>query len=164
MAATEPAAQTAARLAALMTEETVTLRTALGHLHAERRALEAGEVDTLAVLAARKSEAYGRLAQLGDARTALLVRAGSKSGRDDIEALFQSAPDWAACRQPFKELVALAREAHDLNQANGVLIRAQMKSSQQALAVLMSASEQASTYGPDGQSMARTTSRSLGSA
>jgi flagella synthesis protein FlgN len=39
-----------------------------------------------------------------------------------------------------------------------------MKSSQQALAVLMSASEQASTYGPDGQSMTRSTSRSLGSA
>ena len=164
MTAQEPAAQSAARLAALMAEETVTLRTALGHLHAERRALESGEVDALAVLAAHKSEVYGRLAQLGDARTALLARAGSKPARDDIQALFETAPDWAICRQPFQELMTLAREAHDLNQANGMLIHAQMKSSQQALAVLISASEQASTYGPDGQSLARSTSRSLGSA
>jgi flagella synthesis protein FlgN len=164
MAANELAAQLAARLAALMMEEAVTLRTALGHLHAERRALESGEVDTLAVPAARKSEAYGRLAQLGDARTALLARAGAKTARADIEALFDKDPEWSACRQPFADLLALAREAHGLNQANGVLIRAQMKSSQQALAVLMSASEQASTYGPDGQSMTRSTSRSLGSA
>lgn len=164
MTANEPAAQTAARLAAVMNEESVTLRTALGHLHAERTALESGEVDSLAVIAARKSDAYGRLAQLGDARVALLARAGVKPARTDIEALFDSAPEWAVCRQPFADLTGLAREAHDLNQANGVLIRAQMKSSQQALAVLMSASEQASTYGPDGQSMMRGASRSLGSA
>lgn len=160
----EAAVQFAARLSALMLEETATLRTALGHLHAERRALEAGEVDTLAVLAARKSEAYGRLAQLGDARSAMFARAGVKPVRAEVEALFARGPEWAACRQAFSDLLALAREAHDLNQANGLLIRTQMKSSQQALAVLMSAAEQASTYGPDGQSLARATSRSLGSA
>ncbi len=160
----ELATQIAARLATLMSEETVSLRSALGHLNAERRALELGDVDTLAVIAARKAEAYTRLGQLGDGRTALLGHAGCKPVRADIEALFGSSPAWTACRKLFADLLALAREAHDLNQANGILIRAQMKSSHQALAVLMSASEQASTYGPDGQSMARSTSRSLGSA
>jgi flagellar biosynthesis/type III secretory pathway chaperone len=65
-----------------MYEEAVTLRTALGHLHAERTALESGEVDSLAMIAARKSDAYGRLAQLGDARVALLARAGVKPARN----------------------------------------------------------------------------------
>ena len=164
MPANELAAQIAARLAALMAEETMTLRTALGHLQAERKALEAGEVDSLAVLATRKSEAYAHLAKLGDARTALLARAGTRPARADIERLFGSGPEWAACKPLFADLMALAQEAHDLNQGNGLLIRAQMKSSKQALAVLMSAAEQASTYGPDGQAMARTSSRSLGSA
>lgn len=164
MSQSELAAQISARLSVLMTEEVATLRAAIGHLDAERRALESGDVDTLPVLAALKSEVYGRLAQLGDARTALLARAGVKPAKADIDALFCSGPEWAACRKPFAELLELAREAHDANQANGLMIRAQMKSSQQALAVLMSAAEQASTYGPDGQAMARTSRRSFGSA
>ncbi len=164
MTQNELAAQISARLSVLMTEEVASLRAAIGHLDAERRALESGDVDTLPVLAARKSEVYGRLAQLGDARTALLARAGVKPAKADIDALFASGPEWAACCKPFADLLDLAREAHDANQANGLMIRAQMKSSQQALAVLMSAAEQASTYGPDGQSMARTSRRSFGSA
>mgnify|MGYP000591356288 CR=1 FL=1 len=86
-----------------------------------------------------------------------LADGGSGSGRK-FPVLF------AGAMLQDRELMALAREAHDLNQGNGLLIRAQMKSSKQALAVLMSAAEQASTYGPDGQAMARTSSRSLGSA
>ncbi|WP_374341511.1 flagella synthesis protein FlgN [Methyloversatilis sp.] len=164
MSANELAAQISARLSALMSEEVATLRTALAHLHDERRALEAGDVDSLPVLAARKSETYGRLTQLGDARTALVARAGCKPAKGDIAALFASGPEWAACRKPFSDLMALAREAHDANEANGLLIRALMKSSQQALAVLMSAAEQASTYGPDGQATASTSRRSFGSA
>jgi flagellar biosynthesis protein FlgN len=158
------AAQTATRLAALLAEETTTLRAALGHLHAERSALIAGEVDSLVALAQRKSDAYARLAQLGDARTMLLAHAGATPARSDVDALFGSSPDWDVCRRPFTDLLELAREARDLNQANGLLIRTHMKSGQQALAVLMSAAEQASTYGPDGLAAARTSRRSLGSA
>lgn len=164
MLSAELAAQVSARLSALMTEEAATLRVALGHLRAERAALESGDVDTLPVLAARKSEAYARLSQLGDARGALIARAGAQPAKADIDALFASGPEWAACRQPFADLLALAREAHEANLANGEMIRAQMKSSQQALAVLMSAAEQASTYGPDGQSSTLTSRRSFGSA
>lgn len=165
MLSAELAAQISARLSALMTEEAATLRVALGHLRAERAALEAGDIDALPVLATRKSEAYARLAQLGDARSALIARAGvQQTAKADVDALFASGPEWSACSKPFADLLSLAREAHDANQANGEMIRAQMKSSQQALAVLMSAAEQASTYGPDGQSSPLTSRRSFGSA
>ncbi|EGK71250.1 Putative FlgN family protein [Methyloversatilis universalis FAM5] len=164
MLSAELAAQIAARLSALMTEEAATLRVALGHLRAEHAALLSGDIDTLPALAARKSEAYARLSQLGDARSALIARAGTQTSKEALDALFASGPEWAACRQPFADLLALAREAHDANQSNGEMIRAQMKSSQQALAVLMSAAEQASTYGPDGQSTTLTSRRSFGSA
>ncbi|WP_018409960.1 flagella synthesis protein FlgN [Methyloversatilis thermotolerans] len=164
MLSPELASQVSARLGTLMTEEVSMLRTALGHLQQERQALEAGDVDTLPVLAARKSEAYGRLAQLGDARSALLARIGIRPSREVIESLFASGPDWAQCARSFRDLITLAQEAHDANVRNGALIRAQMKASKQALAVLMSAAEQASTYGPDGQAHTRTSRRSFGSA
>lgn len=165
MAATEQAVQVAARLSAVLLEEIASLRMAIGHLQAERQALEAGDADNLPVLAARKSEVYGRLAQLGDARNILLGRAGIADGnKDNINALFASGNEWMVCRQNFADLLQLARQAHELNHANGLLIRAQMRSSQQALAVLMSAAEQASVYGPDGQATARTSRRSFGSA
>lgn len=158
-------AQIAERLSAAMAEEIASLRMALGHLQAERLALEAGDVDSLPVLAARKAEVYGRLAQLGDARKILLGRAGiPDAGKSEIDALFASGNEWARCRQYFADLLKLAREAHELNHANGLLIQTQMRSSQQALAVLMSAAEQASVYGPDGQATARTSRRSFGSA
>lgn len=164
MLAPELATQVSARLGSLMTEEVAVLRVALGHLQQERQALESGDVDTLPVVAARKSEAYGRLAQLGDARSALLARLGIRPNREVIEALFASSSDWAQCAKSFRDLLDLASEAHDANQRNGALIRAQMRASQQALAVLMSAAEQASTYGPDGQAQTRTSRRSFGSA
>jgi flagella synthesis protein FlgN len=72
--------------------------------------------------------------------------------------------DGAGSRDAWNRLRALAAEARSLNDTNGRLIGIHLENNQQALAVLLSAANQAATYGPDGQQKPGGGGRSLGSA
>lgn len=162
---TGPAASPDARLLKLIGEETRELRAFLDVLAGERQALAAGDADPLVDLARLKGEAAGRLASLAAARGALVAAAGAAPGAAGLAAWIDRQQGAAAgLRRAWQTLLELAREAHALNADNGTLIKVRLAHNQQALAVLMAASDQAALYGPDGQARAAPAGRRIDSA
>jgi len=132
-------------------------------LHREQQLLGENAVDALQALVADKSRAAADLADSAQGRDKLLADLGLATGRAGMEAWLVSA-DGARSQAAWSRLLALAAEARSLNETNGHLIDIHLNNNQQALAVLMSAANQAATYGPDGQQKSGGGGRSLGSA
>lgn len=132
-------------------------------LRREQALLGENAVDSLQALVAEKSAAAEELLNLSEARERLLPGLGLSAGRAGMEA-WLATPAGTAGQPLWKQLLALAAEARELNQINGQLIALHMQNNQQALAVLMAAANQAMTYGPDGQQRGSGSGRSLGSA
>ena len=66
-------------------------------------------------------------------------------------------------REPWNQLLDLAREAEQANRRNGILIETHLRHNQQALAVLKTAANPGnSLYGPNGQISGITSGRPLG--
>lgn len=151
------------QVAALLRDEAVTLNDFVALLQQEQEALAKGRLDELLPLAKGKSELALRLSMLDDERLrAVGATAGSDHGQAMAAWLASStdaglAPTWQA-------LLVSAAKARDLNATNGKLIAERMRHNQQALAVLLAASDAASLYGPDGQPRLGSSGRPLGSA
>jgi flagella synthesis protein FlgN len=147
----------------LLSEEAGQLRGFLVLLEKEQQALAEGDVDRLVPLAAEKTEAFGRLSRLGEARGQALAAAGLTADRQGMEAWLRQHTEFQQARKTWQALLALAEKASALNQTNGKLIATRLAHNQQALATLMAAANQAALYGPDGQARPLGGGRSLGS-
>ncbi len=147
----------------LLIEEVAQLRGFLVLLESEQKALIGGDVEQLLALAAEKTEFFGRLTKLGEARAQALASAGFAAGGQGMESWFARYPDASGARRDWQDLRALAKTANSLNNTNGDLIATRLAHNQQALSALMSAANQASLYGPDGQAQPVGGGRSLGS-
>lgn len=147
----------------LLLEEVAQLRGFLSLLEKEQQALTEGAIEPLLPLAAEKTEFFGRLAQLGEARGKTLAAAGFAANRQGMESWLERHPEQDGAHRDWRNLLALAESASKLNHTNGKLIATRLASNQQALSALMAAANQASLYGPDGQSQPIGSGRSLGS-
>lgn len=133
-------------------------------LQNEQKSLQGGDVDRLVSLAQLKSDKVVALAQIEDKRNRALAAAGFAPDQRGMEAwLKQHATNFPEARKIWKELLSKARQAQNLNLANGAMIQQKLQHNQQALAILQAAANQSSTYGPDGQTHAgRRSGRPLG--
>ncbi len=147
----------------LLVEEVAQLRSFLVLLENEQQALVGGDVERLLALATEKSGIFGRLAKLGEARAKTLAAAGLASDREGMQHWLEQHRDLGGARRDWQDLLALAKNAHALNQTNGELIATRLAHNQQALSALLAAANQASLYGPDGQAHPVGGGRSLGS-
>lgn len=147
----------------LLSEEVAQLRDFLVLLDDEQQALINGDIERLMSLAADKTELFGRLAKLGESRSRTLSAAGLAADRQGMENWLERQPEAGSARRDWQALLALAEKARAHNQANGELIATRLAHNQQALSALMSAANQASLYGPDGQAHPVGGGRSLGS-
>ena len=147
----------------LLVEEVAQLRGFLVLLENEQKALIGGDVEQLLSLAAEKIEFFGRLTKLGEARAKALVSAGFAPGGQGMESWFTRHPEASGARRDWQDLLTLAKSASALNKTNGTLIATHLAHNQRALSALMSAANQASLYGPDGQAHPVGSGRSLGS-
>jgi flagellar biosynthesis protein FlgN len=150
-------------LAGLIDQELQALRTFVTLLGHEQDLLSQGAVEALSALAPEKSALVTSLTRLATARDAELARLGLPAGRAGMAAWLGGKAE-ASCQADWNQVLALAAEARALNDTNGKLIGLHMQHNQQALSVLMAATDQAVTYGPDGQQKAGSGGRSLGSA
>lgn len=124
-------------------------------LQSEQEALQRGDVDRLVSLAQLKSNKVVALAQIEDQRNRKLAASGFKPDLAGMGTwLKQHAGDFPGAEKTWTELLSKARQAQMLNQSNGILIEQKLRHNQQALAILQAAANQASTYGPDGQTHA----------
>lgn len=148
----------------LVSEEARQLRAFLELLEREQQVLLAGDVEPLADMARLKGEAASRLAALAGARQELLASAGAASGAAGLGAWIDRQPGADRLGEAWRSLLRLAGEAHRRNAENGALVKTRLAHNQQALAVLLAASDQAALYGPDGQARATATGRRIDSA
>jgi flagella synthesis protein FlgN len=124
-------------------------------LQTEQETLQRGDVDRLVSLAQLKSDKVVTLAQIEDQRNRKLAAAGFTPDQAGMTSwLKQHAGEFPDAEKTWAELLSKARQAQMLNQSNGILIEQKLRHNQQALAILQAAANQASTYGPDGQTHA----------
>lgn len=130
-------------------------------LEEEQQRLTNNDSDALIELAARKEAASRTLEELGQQREAALITQYGQGGRAGIER-WLAQPD--SDGELWQRLLSLAAEARNLNQINGRLIGLRLQHNQKALNALMTASNRAVTYGPDGQQRLGSGGRMLGCA
>lgn len=138
------------------------MRAFLALLEREFETLRSQQLDAMFALAEEKNVACRRLDQLSLRRTQALATAGVAADRLTI-ADYMRQHSREACAA-WDELIELAGRARELNRRNGSIIATQLQHNQQALAVLLSATDQAALYSADGQTRASSSARHLGSA
>lgn len=145
-------------------EEIARLQEFVGLLQREQELLKGGDTEALLALVGNKNALANSLAELSRARDSRLKALGLAPGREGMQ-IWLSRNDKDGMRQAsWTRLLELAATARDLNALNGKLIGMRMQHNQQALAALLSAADNASTYGPDGQQQPGLGGRILGKA
>ena len=132
-------------------DELVALREFIAALQQEQQALIAGDIEKLSPLVEEKTRLAASLNRYSEQRQRLIRAAGLPNDRSGLEAWLERQPLQAQDRANWKKLLALTGEAQALNESNGKLIAMRIQHNQQALNVLLSAANQTSLYGPDGQ-------------
>ena len=121
-------------------------------LKLERDVLSSGDTGQIDALIRRKNDISSELQALTDRRNSLLTGMGFGSDRIGIEAWLAAQPANNAAQKMWLQILSLAKEARELNQLNGELIKMRMQHNSHALAILLRSSRQPNLYGPDGQS------------
>ncbi len=145
-------------------KERDTFRTIHHTLESEQKALARGDVDRLMQISKFKIEQFLTLNQLADKRNRYLAENGLASHMEGMEQWLAVQPGHSTARVIWRELLASAREARLLNEANGALIDVKMQHNQQALSVLQQAANQAALYDPSGRPAAHRSGRRLDQA
>ena len=150
-------------IGAALDGEIARLREFIDLLHREQELLKGGDTEALLALIESKNALANALAELSRTRESRLRTLGLAADRSGMETwLARNGKD--SERLAWAELLELTATARDLNTLNGKLIGMHMQHNQQALAALLSAADNATTYGPDGQQLSGIGSRSLGKA
>lgn len=160
----EPVSGAATSLIGLLESETREASAFVELLRKEQAMLIAGNVEGLLPLVEHKVGFAERLGALADAREKIVNEAGAGSGRAGMETYLSRRPADKDLRQRWEALLALATDAQAMNQTNGRLVRVHLRHNQQAMETLMAATNQATTYGPDGHQRPTGSGRFLGSA
>ncbi|MBI3525177.1 MAG: flagellar protein FlgN [Betaproteobacteria bacterium] len=147
-----------------LNEELAALRGFVAILKQEQEALVAGDLERLMPLVKEKTELAARLGQFAEQRSRMLSAAALPADRAGMEKWLARLAPADAAHAAWKSLLGLTSEAHALNQSNGKLIAMRMQHNQQALNVLLAAADQASLYGPDGQTRPSGGGRLFGAA
>lgn len=133
--------------AAALPAETAAMQALLSLLQREQRCLADGDADGCAALLAAKAAQVAELSAFARERHRQLATLGLPADERGMQAWLAAAPgaadDWAA-------LMAVARDAHELNRINGTLLGQLAARNRQALGALGLGNDKA-LYGPGGQ-------------
>lgn len=146
--------------AASLREETAALRAFRKLLETERACLKRSDVETLLELTRVKSEQLDQLAEFSECRSRYLVA----KGLEVSQAGMAKATQTPELTELWNELLSIAAEVRNLNDANGALIAVRMNHNHAALAALQVGGRVPKLYGPDGQRDVGAPPRELGRA
>lgn len=152
------------QLGPTLNEEINRLREFISLLQCEQDLLKQGDTESLLPLIETKTSLANSLAAFAQARAGQLNRLGLDIGRAGMEAWLAHNDQGGKLREAWQTLLDLAAQARNLNITNGKLIGLYMQHNQQAFNALMSATNRAMTYGPDGQQQTGLGGRILGTA
>lgn len=111
-----------------------------------------------------KTRLAARLGELAEQRNQMLAAAALPANKQGMETWLSRLAPVDPVRKSWQNLITLTAEAQALNDSNGKLIGMRLQHNQQALDVLLAAANQASLYGPDGQTRPSGGGRLFGSA
>ena len=142
----------AAAFAAGLQDEKNALAAFTDMLLAEQEALVQGDADQLGKLAGDKAAQLELLTHLGESRNRQLATQNLNPNAEGMLAWINRNPGFAtAVRKMWKDLLAQAEKAQQINQSNGVLIETRLQQNRMQLAVLQTAAAPDGVYRPDGQ-------------
>ncbi len=120
----------------------------------EQQLLVAADADGLAELTPRKNALLQALADLSAQRHAALAAAGCEGSEAGMEPWLAVSGN-ADARAQWEALLALAREAKELNRVNGILINKQLAHNQGVLNALRmpAGADAGAVYGASGQAL-----------
>jgi len=120
----------------------------------EQQLLVAADADGLAELTPRKNALLQALAELSAQRHAALLAAGCEGSEAGMEPWLAVGGNLEA-RSQWEQLLALAREAKELNRVNGMLINKQLAHNQGVLNALRmpAGADAGGVYGASGQAL-----------
>jgi flagella synthesis protein FlgN len=120
----------------------------------EQQLLIDADADGLAEITPQKAQLVQQMAKLATERHRALGAAGFAAAESGMEPWLAVSAD-AEVRAKWDRLLALTREAKELNRVNGMLINKQMAHTQNVLNAMRppSASADAGVYGASGQTM-----------
>lgn len=146
-------------------EEQQAARQLIDLLHQEQALLIAADIDGIVMVTERKGPIIARMSELATRRHRALATAGhsaDEAGMQDwIDRQVAGKPTHAQASSDWTALLAMARQAREINRINGVLINSHMARNQSALNVLRVQSTGGNFYGPDGQATSRGMGRGL---
>lgn len=149
---------------AILHEEALALDDFLALLRHEEQVLVDGNAQELQSLAARKSASLAVLNEIGLRRKTLVATAGMPPSAMGVADWLESQPQSAVLLQTWNRVLQAATTARELNRSNGLLIKARLHRTQQALDILLAGGNNPALYGPDGQTRASAARRKLVSA
>ena len=146
-----PAAN-AAQFVAGLQDEQAALAAFTELLRAEQAALVEGNADYLAELCEKKATQLELLTHLGELRNRHLALQQLAGNAEGMLTWIKRNPGFAAAvGKLWRELLAQAKAAHEVNQCNGVLIANRLQQNRVKLAALQTAAGGEGVYRADGQ-------------
>lgn len=149
---------TANGITQLLEQELAAARALQAILEEEQRCLISTHIDELVSVTERKTALIAQVSGVSALRIEAFNAQGIEAGPSVQAYLLAISP---VTLQIWKELMAVAAEAKELNSTNGLLIARQMTNGETALHILRGSASTGHFYGPDGQSMATRTGRSF---
>ena len=163
-APSRPLAGPAAFAAALQSEQEA-LGAFIHLLQLEQEILVSGDADRLTALGPDKAAQIELLSRLGEERKHHLAAQNLPDSADGMLAWMNRHSSFAApVRKIWRELLAQAETARQLNETNGKLINGKLQQNQLKLAVLQSGAGSDGVYRADGQLKPRRAARTLDQA
>lgn len=129
-------------------------------LQQEQACLVEANVNGVTDLLNEKSMLVAQATDLAVARHHALAAAGHDASEAGMQAWIATQENRNESVQIWNDLVDLAREAKEINRTNGLLINQQLSRNEAALNILRGSEPGSNVYGPNGQTAARSPSRS----
>ena len=160
---------TSATPADTLTEEQQVAKVLVDYLQQEQALLISADIEGLSLLTEKKASAVSLMSELATNRHRALAAVGHLASETGMQSWLteQSAKFPTAAKQnkdvlnAWSNLLAIARQAKEINRVNGILINTHVVRNQTALNVFQVRTTDANLYGPNGQATSASKGRGL---
>jgi flagella synthesis protein FlgN len=148
-----------------LAQEQQATRALIDLLQQEQAYLISADIDSLNMVTERKAPLVAKLTELANLRHRSLANSGhpaSETGMQEwLDTKSNGKPAYPTAKTQWSTLIAMAKQAKEVNRVNGILINTHLTRNQGALNVLQVQTNSGNFYGPDGQATAAKRGRGL---
>lgn len=119
-------------------------------LAAEKRALEAQDMDALDLAVSLKSKCVAELRLVEEQRTKLCAECGFAAGTEQMQQMIAWCDEYAIVANAWRHLLEVVADCDFLNTTNGAIIRSRKQHVDSSIAILRSGQPASTIYNRDG--------------